>query len=215
MKDETMHEQKAPETADLRPDQQIVADLVPLSSRVLDVGCGDGLLLHHLEYFKNADARGIELSMEGVRAAVQRGVSVIQGNADEDLHDYPDYAFDVVILSQTLQAMQRPDAVLKNLTRIGRKAIVSIPNFAYWRNRLYLGLKGRMPVNERLPYEWWNTPNIHFCTIRDLGVLCQQLGLVVENGLVLNGNSQLARGGVQGRWANLLGAQAIFVISRA
>jgi methionine biosynthesis protein MetW len=134
MKDETMHEQKAPETADLRPDQQIVADLVPLSSRVLDVGCGDGLLLHHLEYFKNADARGIELSMEGVRAAVQRGVSVIQGNADEDLHDYPDYAFDVVILSQTLQAMQRPDAVLKNLTRMsgGTPPIFIFVPFVIW-----------------------------------------------------------------------------------
>ena len=146
----------------LRIDLKLIADMVEPSSRLLDVGCGDGSLLEYLSHEKGVDGRGIELSMDGVNACVSRGLSVIQGDADTDLFNYPDHAFDFVILAQTLQATRAPKEVLENLLRIGRRAIVSLPNFGYWRVRLSLALQGRMPHTKTLPHNWYDTPNIHF-----------------------------------------------------
>ena len=151
----------------LRVDLKLIADMVEPGSRVLDVGCGEGALLDWLGRNKNVDGRGIELSMAGVSAAVSHGLSVIQGDADTDLKDYPSGAFDYVILSQTLQATYEPKTVLANMLRIGRRAIVSFPNFGHWRVRTHLLFRGSMPVTDTLAYEWFDTPNIHFCTIRD------------------------------------------------
>jgi methionine biosynthesis protein MetW len=150
-----------------RRDHLLVARMVEPRSRVLDVGCGDGSLLALLRERREADARGIELSRDGVSVCLAKGLAVIQGDADTDLVDYPDDSFDYVILSQTLQATRRPRIVLEHMLRIGRRAIVSFPNFGHWRVRYELGIRGRMPVTENMPHTWYDTPNIHFCTIRD------------------------------------------------
>src|ERR1700722_6032837 len=149
-----------------RGDHLLVAGMVDPGSKVLDVGCGDGDLLQLLES-RGIDGRGIELSREGVNRCVAKGLAVVQGDADTDLVNYPDDAFDYVILSQTLQATRQPRAVLENLLRIGRRAIVSFPNFGFWRMRLQLLVGGHMPRTENLPATWYDTPNIHFCTIKD------------------------------------------------
>ncbi|TIS83957.1 MAG: methionine biosynthesis protein MetW, partial [Mesorhizobium sp.] len=147
-----------------RVDLEVVANLIPPQSRVLDVGSGDGSLLELLQETKQVDGRGLELSQRGVNECVARGLSVIQGDADKDLEFYPDKGFDFVVLSQTLQATRNPKLVLDELLRIGNRAIVSFPNFGHWRVRLSLFVKGRMPVTKDLPYSWYDTPNIHFCT---------------------------------------------------
>ncbi|MCR6633108.1 MAG: methionine biosynthesis protein MetW [Magnetospirillum sp.] len=199
----------------LRVDLRLIADMVETGSRVLDVGCGDGTLLAWLGKHKDVDGRGIELSMAGVSAAVAQGLSVIQGDADTDLTDYPAGAFDTVILSQTLQATRAPRQVLSNMLRIGRRAIVSFPNFGHWRVRAALSLGGRMPVTDTLAYEWYDTPNIHFCTIRDFLVLCGDLGVNVERGIALDRDGGVLSFSGQGIWANLFAAQGLFVLSRA
>ncbi len=193
----------------LRPDLAAIADAVPAGARVLDIGCGDGALLAHLRDTKGVDARGIDVSAANVASAVARGLSVVQGDADSDLADYPAGAFDMAILSDTLQAMQRPAAVLGELVRIGKRAVVSFPNFGHWRVRASLALGGRMPVTKSLPVSWHETSNIHFCTIDDFRALAADLGLRVESAAFLSGGRR--RGGAL---ANLLGEQAIFVLSR-
>lgn len=198
----------------IRVDLQLIADLVEPRSRVLDIGCGDGTLLDYLYTFKQVDGRGIELSMAGVRAAVSQGLSVIQGDADTDLKDYPSNAFDTVILSQTLQATRDPKGVLENLLRIGRRAIVSFPNFGHWRNRLQLVLRGRMPVTDSLAYQWWETPNIHLCTLHDFADLCDQLGITVEQSFTVDASGRVRRGALYSRLSNLLAAEAVFVLTR-
>src|SRR5271167_3394401 len=150
-----------------RVDLLLVADMVERGSKVLDVGCGDGELLRILAERRDVDGRGIELSREGVNECVAKGLAVIQGDADTDLADYPDDAFDYVILSQTLQATRQPRVVLEHLLRIGRRAIVSVPNFGHWRIRAQVALLGRMPITKSLSHSWYDTPNIHFCTIKD------------------------------------------------
>jgi methionine biosynthesis protein MetW len=197
-----------------RVDLLAVAELVAPGSRVLDVGCGDGQLLTLLAETRGVDGRGVEIGQKNVNECVARGLSVIQGDADTDLIDYPDDAFDFVILSQTLQATHRPREVLEQLLRIGRKAIVSFPNFGHWRMRRLLLLTGRMPVTRSLPYSWYDTPNIHFCTIRDFVDLCREVGAKIEKATALRADgSRLGFNAPMWAW-NLLGQQAVFLLSR-
>jgi methionine biosynthesis protein MetW len=196
----------------IRVDLQLIADMIEPGSRVLDVGCGDGSLLYHLVNEKKVDGRGIELSTAGVNACVSAGLSVIQGDADSDLADYPDGAFDYVILSQTLQAMHNPREAVTQLLRIGHRAIVSFPNFGHWRVRLDLLVRGRMPVNKTLPHEWYDTPNIHLCTIRDFIALCDTLGITIERSIALDSRGYIRRIRTGLLLANLLGEQAVFLL---
>ncbi|MGA0392914.1 MAG: methionine biosynthesis protein MetW [Rhodospirillales bacterium] len=205
----TPSEQKA-----IRIDLQIIADMIEPDTRLLDVGCGNGDLLDYLVHFKQVDGRGIEISTEGVRSCVNAGLSVIQGDADTDLETYPDQAFDYVVLSQTLQTVTAPRVVLENMLRIGRRAIVSFPNFAYWRLRLYLALTGRMPVSKSLPYQWHNTPNIHLCSIKDFLATCDELGFVVERSVALNKEGHVRRIRSSPFLSNLLGVQAVFMLKK-
>jgi methionine biosynthesis protein MetW len=198
----------------LRPDLQAIADLVPAGSTVLDIGCGEGELLAWLASQKSAEGRGLELSQAGVNASIARGLSVVQGDADTDLSHYPDGAYDYVILSQTLQTMRYPKEVLENLVRIGKHAIVSVPNFGYWKNRLYLLFNGRMPVTKTLSYEWYDTPNIHFCTLSDFVALCEFMHITVEKRVYVDDTG--TRSSFQGRGgllANVFGEQGIFMLS--
>jgi methionine biosynthesis protein MetW len=197
-----------------RFDLAVVADIVEPGSRVLDVGCGDGLLLQMLTSQKNVDGRGVELSQRGVNDCVAKGLSVIQGDADTDLSDYPKDGFDYVILSQTLQATQRPRVVLDNMLRIGRRAIVSFPNFGHWRVRTELLLRGRMPKTSNLDYNWYDTPNIHLCTIRDFVDLTNEIGAHIQRGVALDRAGAPFK--LKAPWPvmNLLGAQAIFLLER-
>ena len=201
-------------SADVRIDFKVIADLVAPGSRVLDVGCGEGALLELLEQSRGVDGRGIELSQAGVNAAVARGLAVIQGDADSDLAHYPDDAFDYVILSQTIQATRNPRVVLEHMLRIGRKVIVSFPNFGHFDVRLRLLIFGRMPVSSRLPYTWYDTPNIHFCTIRDFVSLCNEIGATVERAIALDATgNKLPFNAPWWVW-NVVGAQGVFLLSR-
>ncbi|MGC2199047.1 MAG: methionine biosynthesis protein MetW [Stellaceae bacterium] len=201
-----------PVAAELRRDLRLIADMIEPQSRVLDIGCGDGALLAYLARHKSADGRGIELSQSGVNACVGHGLSVIQGDADRDLEAYPSDAFDVVVLSQTLQATRQPRRVVEELVRIGRRAIVSFPNFGFWRIRLGLLVSGRMPVSPCLAYPWYETPNIHLCTIRDFVALCDDIGVRVERSVTLDRHGQPYSLDPRGGLANLLAEQGIFVL---
>jgi len=198
----------------IRVDLQLIAGMVARGSRVLDVGCGDGELLQYLWKTKGVDGRGIELSQAGVNACVRNGLSVIQGDADADLKNYPSDAFDYVILSQTLQATYNPRTVLDHMARIGKRLIVSFPNFGYWRVRVSLFFQGRMPVTQNLPDQWYETPNIHFCTIRDFVTLARDMTLTVEHGLALDGGGQPLKLDPTGALANLCAEQALFLLHR-
>ncbi|NNG05976.1 MAG: methionine biosynthesis protein MetW [Inquilinus sp.] len=202
-----------PRPQDIRIDLRLIADMVTAGSRVLDVGCQNGELLETLWREKRVDGRGIEISQEGVHNSVSRGLSVVQGDADTDLSDYPTGAFDFAILSHTLQAMHDPKGVLDNLVRIGRQAIVSFPNFGHWRVRVSLLLKGRMPVTSHLSYEWYETPNIHFCTIADFVALCRQIDIGIDASMILAPGGRVLGTG-PGAYANLFGEQVVFLLSR-
>ncbi|HZF34019.1 MAG TPA: methionine biosynthesis protein MetW [Candidatus Angelobacter sp.] len=210
---QTAVKKPATTAAGIRIDLQLIADMIAPESRVLDVGCGDGALLDHLVHAKGVDGRGVEISQAGVNACVTQGLSVIQGNADTDLKDYPSDAFDYVVLSQTLQATRKPHQVMKQLVRIGRRAIVSFPNFGHWRVRWQLLTRGRMPVTDSMPLQWFNTPNIHFCTILDFIGLCGELGIVVEQGLAISRSGRPSPIRSIGA-ANLFGEQGLFLLRR-
>lgn len=191
----------------LRPDLAIIADNIATGSRILDIGCGDGALMSALRDQKQVDARGIEIDSANVSAAVAKGLSVVQGDADRDLYEYPDNSFDYAILSQTLQTTHRPDIVVENLLRIGRYAFVSFPNFAHWRVRLSLSFGGRMPVTRLIPEKWYDTPNIHHVTIDDFRAIVRERNWVQEKQWFLSGDAQTSRSG-----ANLLAEHAVFLL---
>lgn len=195
-----------------RVDHALIAEMVEAGARVLDVGCGDGELLQLLAERRGVDGRGVELQRDKVNQAVARGLSVIQGDADRDLDNYPDQAFDYVILSLTIQATRQPKTVLENLLRIGRRAIVSFPNFGHWRVRTGLLIGGRMPVTDNLPDLWYLTPNAHLCTIRDFADLCERVDATVERAVAFNDyDRQLPI-----KWSlsmqNLFGEKAVFLL---
>lgn len=200
--------------SELRVDFAVIADLVAEGARVLDVGSGDGSLLELLIERRNVDGRGVELSQSGVNECVARGLSVIQGDADHDLIHYPDQSFDYVILSQTIQATHNPRIVLEQLLRIGKHAIVSFPNFGYWQVRSSLMFRGRMPVTRDLPHSWYDTPNIHFCTLQDFVSLCGDVGARIERAEVLNGSGQKIKISLPWSMWNLFGQQAVFLLTR-
>lgn len=193
----------------LRPDLAIIAANVAPGSRVLDVGCGDGALMAALRDERGCDARGLELDPVDVASAVGRGLSVIQGDADTDLADYPDASFDYAILSQTLQTTMRPHVVLEHLLRIGSRAVVSFPNFAHWRVRVSLLWGGRMPVTRLLPVPWYSTPNIHHVTIDDFRAFVRERGITVERAWFLSGD-QLTSAAA----ANFRAEHAVFLLRR-
>ena len=197
-----------------RKDHLLVTEMVERGSRVLDVGCGDGSLLALLRERRDVDGRGIELSREGVSQSLARGLAVIQGDADTDLADYPDDAFDYVILSETIQATRRPRIVLEHMLRIGRRAIVSFPNFGHWRVRWELGVRGRMPVSDNLPHAWYDTPNIHFCTMRDFVGLCRELGADIEQAHALGASGDPVRFALPWWIWNMFGQQGVFLLRR-
>lgn len=198
----------------IRVDLRLIADMIEPGSRVLDVGCGDGVLLAYLAQTKQTDGRGVELSMAGVSRSVRSGLSVIQGDADTDLKDYPTGAFDYVVLSQTLQAMRRPRDVVENLVRISRYAIVSFPNFAYWRVRMALMFCGKMPVTDTLTHAWYDTPNIHHCTVKDFVETCRDSNIIIEKAIPLTRNGDAIHLSATGWLGNLFAEQAMFVLRR-
>ncbi|MFC3050450.1 methionine biosynthesis protein MetW [Kordiimonas pumila] len=199
-------------TIDQRPDLKLIADLITPGSRVLDIGCDDGTLLAYLVDKKEVDGRGMDLRQEGVNQCVAKGLFVIQGDADHDLAEYPDNSFDYVVLSKTLQAMYQPREVLLNLLRIGKQAIITIPNFGQWRVRLSLMRRGRMPVTKSLDKTWYNTSNIHFCTILDLFDLVEQESITVRDFVPFKADgTRLHMGRAR---ANLLADQALFLLEK-
>ena len=197
----------------IRADFSYISSFIQQNAKVLDVGCDTGELLTHLRTEKKCDTRGIEKSMSGVRESVKAGHSVMQGDADIDLQFYPDKSFDIAVLSKTIQATKKPDEVLKQITRIGKKAIVGFSNFGHYKVLWDLFAHKRMPVTKTLPLTWYGTPNIHFCTIRDFVDLCNSLNLQVEAYYILNQNGRVINTHPRSYRAGLLGAEAVFLIS--
>ncbi len=169
----------------MKQEFKIISDLIEKNTRVLDVGCGDGTLMEYLKHNKEIDIRGIEISKDNVQKCLSKGLAVIEGDAEKDLLQFPDSSFDFVILSQTLQAFLSPEIVIKELIRVGKKAIVTIPNFGFWKIRLHLLFKGTMPVTKNLPNEWYNTPNLHMCTIKDFYNFCENREIKLDKSLAL------------------------------
>lgn len=199
----------------LRRDHKIIIDLVERGSKVIDIGCGTGELLFHLDCDKDVHGHGIEISPDKVATALANGISAIQGDAVTDLAYYPDKAFDYAILAQTMQATREPKNVLLQALRIAKKVIVVIPNFGHYSNRLYLTFKGRMPVTRELSYEWYETPNIHFCTIRDFVALCNDAGCKIEKQFYINGSEYAKPFGRLGIFhVNLFAHYGVFVLSK-
>ena len=201
------------DNSSIRKDWKLIESLIDNNSKVLDIGCGEGGLINQLEKNIQAKTNGIEYNTELVRKAIAKGCNVVQGNAEKDLLQYSNQSFDYVILSQTLQAMIKPKNVLLELLRIGGKAIVSFPNFGHWRIRLQLLISGKMPITKGLPYAWYETPNIHFFTIKDFQNLCHDLNIIIEKSIALTskGNKFEISSGISG--ANLFTSEAIFLLS--
>ena len=172
----------------MKKEFKVIADLLPNNTRVLDIGCGDGSLMSLLNEEKHIEVRGLELNQENVQECIHKGLPVIQGNAETELHQFPDKSFDYVVLSQTLQAFYEPEKVLRNLLRIGKSVVISIPNFGFWKVRIKLLFFGEMPVTKTLPNTWYNTPNLHMCTIKDLFNFCDEKKINIKKGVGVNEN---------------------------
>jgi methionine biosynthesis protein MetW len=170
----------------MKQEFKIISDFIEKKARVLDVGCGDGTLMQFLQNNKEIDIRGIEISKENSQKCLGKGLTVIEGDAEKDLSQFPDGSFDFVILSQTLQAFLNPETVIKELLRVGKKAIVTVPNFGFWKVRLHLLIKGTMPITKNLPDEWYNTPNLHMCTIKDFYKFCHERDVKLAKALALH-----------------------------
>jgi len=196
----------------IRYDLEIIAQLITPNAKVLDIGCSDGELLNFLKKNKNADARGLEISQIQVSQALAKGLSVIQGDAESDLNFYPDRSFDFAILSQTIQATKKPKEILIEMLRIAEYAIISLPNFAHFKNRLHLLFKGTMPVNKTIPFSWYETPNIHFCSIKDFEELCYKLNFSIKKKIFLTSQHRLFSG--NDTIANLFAEYGIFLITK-
>ena len=188
----------------LRDDLQLIYDWIPAGSRVLDLGCGRGELLSALVSGKQCSGYGVEIDTEGVLASMRRGINVIQADLEQGLQDFANASFDIIVLSQTIQSMQNTETILRDLTRVAKQAIVSFPNFGYWRNRLQIALGGHMPVSERMPYQWYNTPNIHWCTLHDFDKLCAMNHIRVLERTVMTAGKRI------GILPNLLGSLAFY-----
>ena len=197
----------------MKKEFKVIAELIPKNVMVLDVGCGDGSLMDLLIKEKNIEARGLEIKEEYVKKCIYKGLSVIEGNAETELLQFPDQSFDYVVLSQTLQAFYNPEKVLKELLRVGKSAIVSIPNFGYWKVRTSLLIFGKMPVTKTLPYNWHNTPNLHMCTIKDMFNFCNEKNIKIDKILGINEDktSQIKRGNLEIK--NLFSKIGIFLLS--
>lgn len=181
-------------------------------SRVLDLGCGDGTLLKHLQDNYRVKGLGVEIDSDNITACVSKGVNVVEQDLDQGLANFSDNSFDTVFLTQTLQAVQRPDYVLTEMLRVGKQCVITFPNFGYWKSRLYLSLLGKMPVSRFMPYNWYDTPNIHFCTVKDFEQLCQQRGIRILHRSVQDNHHQKS---FLGRlWPNLFGTNAIYHVTR-
>ena len=198
----------------MKKEFKIISELIENNTRVLDVGCGDGTLMKYLKDEKNVDTRGLEISKNNVQNCTSKGLSVIEGNAEKDLHQYPNLSFDYVILSQTLQAFYNPEKVIDDLLRVANKAIVTIPNFGHWKVRIHLLLKGTMPVTDTLPNEWYNTPNLHMCTIKDFFNFCSKKKIELYKSIALNDEkiSKINSGNINIK--NLSSELGIFLIKK-
>tara|TARA_B100000989_G_scaffold297314_1_gene282778 strand:+ start:1160 stop:1768 length:609 start_codon:yes stop_codon:yes gene_type:complete len=195
----------------LRKDLKIIYDIIDRNEVVLDVGCGEGMLLSYLSEHKKVDCRGIEINQRGVNKCVEKGLAVIQGDANIDLKDYPDNFFTTAVLSQTIQAMLSPDLVINNLVRISKRAIISFPNFGYWKIRRDLMLSGQMPQSKILPYNWYDSPNIHLCTIKDFEIFCDDNKIRIQKKILINSKSEVFSTFFFG---NFFAYQAIFSITK-
>ena len=198
----------------MKTEFKIIADLIKPNTRVLDVGCGDGTLMEFLKNNKEIDIRGIEISKNNVQQCIGKGLTVIEGDAEKDLSQFPDSSFDFVILSQTLQAFLNPEKVISELLRVGKKAIVTIPNFGYWKVRLHLLIKGTMPITRTLPDEWYNTPNLHMCTIQDFFNFCKKREINLYNSIALQNLKSSKITNTNLALKNLTAVLGIFLIER-
>ena len=198
----------------MKQEFKIISDLIEKNTRVLDVGCGDGILMEYLKYNKEIDIRGIEISKDNVQKCLSKGLTVIEGDAEKDLLQFPDSSFDFVILSQTLQAFLNPEIVIKELLRVGKKAIVTIPNFGFWKVRLHLLIKGTMPITKNLPDEWYNTPNLHMCTIKDFYNFCEDRKIKLDKSLALHNEKISSINKLNLNTKNLSAELGIFLIEK-
>ncbi len=195
----------------MRDDLQLISDWIPADASLLDLGCGDGTLLAHLQQHKQIRGYGLEINQDNLAACFEKGVNVLEQDLDEGLGNFQNHRFDYVVMTQALQAVLRPDQILNEMLRVGREAIITFPNFGHWRVRAYLGLKGRMPVSSTLPYEWYNTPNIHLCTVQDFETHCRKSNIRILERQVIN---RRHRSGLLARlWPNLFGEIAIYRVT--
>ena len=198
----------------MKQEFKIIANLIEKNTRVLDVGCGDGTLMAFLKNNKKIDIRGIEISKNKVQKCIGQGLTVIEGDAEKDLSQFPDHSFDYVILSQTLQAFLNPEQVISELLRVGKKAIVTIPNFGYWKVRLHLLIKGTMPITRTLPDEWYNTPNLHMCTIKDFFNFCNNRKINLYKSIALKNLKSSEINNLNLTLKNLSAVLGIFLIEK-